>query len=230
MVNLFADEIVEALDQQGCALCRVLDRAEQWEMTCFLREGFRAPDARLRFIAGDGFCRRHGWLFHRLSEDRQTGFPIADLYRLLLDRDLELLGKFEAKVARKRRRGLRAGFRAAACPACEWADAHLHRKAAFFLEALASPAVRSRYSTSDGLCSPHFHAVLKKTPDANSKLAQFLVRDWRQRLERLARSLDEFDRKRDHRFAKEPRGSEQAAWIDAIRRYAGEPSSNPMPT
>jgi hypothetical protein len=54
-------------------------------------------------------------------------------------------------------------------------------------------------------------------------VAEFLLTDGRRRLEALRAELAEFDRKRDHRHRDEPRGHEQLAPTEAIRRYVGDP-------
>ena len=63
--------------------------------------------------------------------------------------------------------------------------------------------------------------------DAVPGAARFLLSDRRRRLERLALGLAEYDRKRDHRYAREPKGDEQRSITDVVRLYAGEDPAGP---
>jgi hypothetical protein len=215
VADFFAFDIVEALAEPGCALCRVLSDFEEREMATFAREGRRVPEARSRFHASGGFCRHHAWLLHRVASAAGTGMPIADIYGQLVDQDLE-------RLQRVRKPGPGPLERAAACPACEAAEAALARKADFFVDALKEGGVRSSYTESDGFCEAHLRAALVVASEAAPGPARFLLSDRRRRLEQLAHGLAEYDRKRDHRYAHEPKGDEQRSLTDVIRLYAGE--------
>lgn len=220
MIDFFAFDIVEALAQPGCALCRVLAEFEEREMATFAREGRRVPEARTRFHASGGFCRQHAWLFHRVVMASRSGMPIADIYGQLVENDVELL-----RHARTAGPGVLA--RPGACPACTAAEAALERKAGFFVDALSDGGVRSSYTDSDGFCAAHLAAALAASGDAVPGAARFLLSDRRRRLERLALGLAEYDRKRDHRYAREPKGDEQRSITDVVRLYAGEDPAGP---
>jgi hypothetical protein len=43
-----------------------------------------------------------------------------------------------------------------------------------------------------------------------------------ERLAALRDGLAEYHRKRDYRYADEPKGAEQSSWTDVIRRYVGD--------
>jgi hypothetical protein len=215
VIDFFAFDIVEALAQPGCALCRVLAEFEEREMATFAREGRRVPEARSRFHRSGGFCRHHAWLLHRIAVASGKGMPIADIYGQLVEQDLE-------RLRHVRKAGPEALARTGACPACAAADAALDRKADFFVDALKDAGVRSSYAESDGLCGAHLSAVLAAAHEADPGVGGFLLADRRSRLERLAHDLSEYDRKRDHRYAHEPKGAEQRSITDVVRLYAGE--------
>jgi hypothetical protein len=219
--DLYTYDIAEAFRRHGCPLCRALEEDEARSMASFLREGRRAREARRRFYAGGGFCRRHAWLFHRLATEENRGAPIADIYGRLVERDLELLGRLRNELGGRRKRLSIHLTREADCPACEWAEATLERKATFFLKALAEAGGRSRYERSDGLCFSHFAAVFAEALATEREAALFLLDDWQARLQQLRHELEEYDRRRDHRYAHEPKGREQESWTEVIRRYAG---------
>jgi hypothetical protein len=222
MVDLFAYDVVEALSQPGCPLCRALDEFEQADMATFLREAHRDVGTRQRFFASRGFCRRHARLLHRLTRERESIAPVARIYADLVERDLELFDGLETELAKGRTRDFERRFRRASpCPACESAEAALQRKTSFLVDALEAEAIRAGYRASDGLCYQHLDTAARLALVERPETATFLLADWRARLERLAHELGEYDRKRDHRYAHEPKGPEQHSWITAIRRYSG---------
>ena len=221
--DIFDYEIIEALRRSSCPLCAVEAIDDRRWMDSFWREGKQDARTRRRFYAAGGFCRHHAWLLHRLVAAEGAGAAIADVYGSLADRDLARLDELRASLGRGRRRRslLRRGGR---CPACVECGERTERKVHFFVELLGEPEARRCYRSSDGLCFAHLgpaaeHAVVVGHPD----VARFLLDDWRERLGDVRHHLAEFDRKRDHRFADEPRGEEQRAWTQVIRRYVGEP-------
>ena len=222
MIDFFAFDIVEALAEPGCALCRVLADFEEREMATFAREGRRVPEARSRFHASGGFCPHHAWLLHSIVARTGKGMPIADIYGQLVEQDLE-------RLRHARTAGPEALARTGACPACTAADAALDRKADFFVDALKDAGVRSSYADSDGFCGAHLAAAVAAARDAEPGVGGFLLADRRRRLEQLAHDLAEYDRKRDHRYAHEPKGAEQRAITDVVRLYAGETRGGSTP-
>jgi len=219
--DIFGYDIVEALRQRGCPLCRVDAIDDRRWVDSFWREGRQDAATRRRFFAAGGFCRHHAWLLHRLAGAEGAGAAIADIYGALADRDLAWLAELRATLERRRRRHRRLR-RASRCPACVALEAAADRKIHFFVELLAEASVRRRYESSDGLCFVHLAAAVEHARDTDEDAARFLLDDWRKRLAQVRAQLGEFDRKRDHRYAAEPRGAEQRSWTDVIRRYVGE--------
>lgn len=202
----------------GCPLCRALADAERAWIASFVREGRFAPRARARFFEAGGFCRRHAWMVHRRAAELGTGAAVADLYGNVARRDLAILGDLlrDGRRGRGRRWSLARGD---TCLACEHAEQSLERKAAFLAESLREGPVRELYAASDGLCFAHLQAAVEAADD---EAARLLLEDWRGRLTKLERLLDEYDRRRDHRYANEPKGDEQGSWTDVIDRYVGQ--------
>jgi hypothetical protein len=220
--DIFSYDIVEALSASGCALCRVDAIDEMRWVDSFWREGKQDPGTRRRFFAAGGFCRRHAWLLHRLVAAEGAGAAIAEVYGSLAERDVGWLDEVRRSLDRGRRRRRRPLDRGKPCPACVAFEAGGTRKVEFFVELLAEAAVRPRYESSDGLCFPHLAAAVDHACDANEDTARFLLEEWRKRLARIRGDLAEFDRKRDHRYADEPKGREQRSWTEVIRLYVGD--------
>jgi hypothetical protein len=214
MADFFSYDLVEALRMPGCPICRSVVEREDHDMTVFVREGRRVPEARIRLVESGGFCRRHALLFHDVCLRTGAEYVIVDVYRQVVENDINLLARRQPTqhaLVRRRR-----------CPACDVAAENLGRKAAFFVDALRDYDVRAAYAYSDGLCAAHLDAVLEVAFDEEPPIARFLADDWRTRLRLLARDLEEVDRKRDYRYADEPKGPEQRSPLEVLRRYAGD--------
>jgi hypothetical protein len=105
------------------------------------------------------------------------------------------------------------------CRACQVQAEHESYAAAVVIAALEDPVWRRLLAASDGFCLPHVRAALlaAQTPAR----AQWLVEDHRHRLLELRVDLEEYGRKRDHRFTGEARGREADAPTRATGILAG---------
>jgi hypothetical protein len=222
--DIFSYDIVEALRRSGCPLCRVEAIDDRRWMNSFWREGKQDSGSRRRFDAAGGFCRHHAWLLHRLVAAAAAGSAIADVYGSLAERDIAWLDELRASLGRgPRRRRAAALGRRGRCPACVATKDAAERKVHFFVELLGDAAVRPHYESSDGVCFVHLaRAVEHALENDDGDVARFLLDDWRKRLVHIRDQLAEFDRRRDHRYAAEPKGEEQRSWTEVIRRYVGE--------
>jgi hypothetical protein len=221
MTDIFTDDLAEALRLGGCVLCRVTAADERRWMETFWREGRNSQEGRQRFYDGGGFCRRHAWLLHDVCVAEGSGAAIASVYGALAQRDLELLDGTVTLVDRRRGRRSATLARNVQCSACLAATQELERRCYFLVQLLRARGAKGRYSRSDGLCFDHLASVVDVALGEDHDVALFLIRDWRRRLAAVQGSLAEFDRKRDHRYAHEPKGPEQDSWTDVIRLYAG---------
>lgn len=223
MVDLTNFELVDGLMRDGCTLCRQRVRAERWELEMFIRDGRFSREARPSFLAGGGYCKRHAWLLHAQLSEHDNGAPIADLYGMVLRHDRAALRVYREPRRRSRRHRIISPLPRTRCLACENTDAADDRHAYFFMHALQEARVRNLYETSDGLCMPHTLAVLDEALEAEqSKIIRFLIEQTLRRLDDVAESLAEYDRRRDVHYAHLPKGPEQQAWTDVIRIYAGD--------
>jgi hypothetical protein len=221
MADIFTDDLQAALAASGCPICRVVaDAVERW-MDSFWREGRNDREARGAFFAAGGFCREHALLLEGIAQGTRGGAAIADVYRWLAKRDIELLAAASKQVGGGHRRRRLQLERHRRCPACEETKSATERKLSFLVDALRSARTRERYTSSDGLCVPHLLKAAAEAAADNPDVGRFLLDDGRHRLANLRAQLDEFDRKRDHRFRDEPKGTERLAPAQAIRRYVG---------
>jgi hypothetical protein len=224
MLNLGNYDVVAALRECGCALCRVLSDAEVRAMDNFIDQGGQLAEAQDVFCKRGGFCREHAWLFHRRAALALTGVPVAKMYEGLLRRDITRLERLEFDLAaesRTRRRPNRL-LEPRDCPACERAHTRLDDKAHGLVEALQETPVQEAYRMSDGLCVEHLDVVGAEALATDTAVASFLIADLRSRLEQLERRLLSYERTRDYRFAAERTESDTSAWTDVVRSYVGD--------
>lgn len=223
MTDLFGFDLADGLASGECPICHAMQRHTLRWLDSFWREGRHAPEARRRFYAAGGFCRGHAWLLHDLVDG--SGAAIADVYGRLAEQDLSRLDEL-LHGRRTRRRSPAASLqRRVRCSVCAEELEALPRKAEFFIELVATGAGRARYERSSGLCYEHLRSVLDIAGDRTAA-TDYLLEDWRRRLEEVSRRLADYDRKRDHRYAAERREDEHQCLADIIRRYVGpRPSS-----
>lgn len=221
MGDIFTDDLLTAFAASGCPICRVVDDAVTRWLDSFWREGKNDREARSAFFAAGGFCREHALLLEAVAQGTRGRAAIADVYRWLAKRDIELLADAGAHLGAGHRRRRPELERRRRCPACDELEAATERKLAFLVEGLASARTRELYASSDGLCMPHLLEAVSEAATDRPEVGRFLLDDGRHRLANLRSQLEEFDRKRDHRFRAEAKGVEQLAPAQAIRRYAG---------
>lgn len=224
MLDLGNYDVVAALRERGCALCRVLSEAEVRAMDSFIDESGQLAEARNNFCDRGGFCREHAWLFHRRAALALTGVPVAKMYEALLRQDISRLEQLEldlATNARHRRAPSRLLDRGV-CEACERTHSRLEAKARGLVAALEEPQIQCVYRESDGLCVQHLEFVGAEALPSHTAVAAFLIGDLRRRLERLEQRLARYDRTRDYRFAAERTEADADAWTDVVRSYVGD--------
>jgi len=223
IVDLSSVRLVDALAESGCPLCREGARDERREIATFVREGRFSQTSRTLFLAGGGYCRRHAWLLHSRATELGTGASIVDLYGMVLRRDLRELDALSRRLSPRRRPRPRRVLARGPCLACERTRVADERHAYFLVEALREEPVRQSYRRSDGLCVEHASSVLAAgLAEGELDVVRFIVDDLVSRLNGLAGRLAEYNRKRDYRYADEPKGDEQQSWMDVIRHYVGE--------
>jgi hypothetical protein len=218
-------EIARAFREAGCPLCRVVAADEERSMQQFWRDSRLLPAVRRVFFASGGFCRRHAWLLHAQVMRAGRGGALTDIYDAMLARDAGRIatildGHREQQDLAEELHDL---VRQTGCRACEELEATTKRRAHFACNLLHEDGMVAAYRASDGFCFRHLTVVLAAIGDGDSELRLWLLADWGERIAALRAGLAEFERKRDYRHADEPRGEEQRAPTEAVRRYAGEP-------
>mgnify|MGYP003617669110 CR=1 FL=1 len=231
----YLDELLAALGQPGCAFCRLLDATTDRYIDAVLFEMVNDVKVRDELNAARGLCGRHAPLLVRTGGALGSATMMQGVLKVLL-RQLDA-AEVEG-VAPSRLRGLMrvvdpggthpaverlAGSLApqAPCPACAIeATFAAHYTATLLAQIMPDNPIAATYRDSDGLCLPHFRMVVGRALPGPALNA--LVAAQRAVWERLNGELEEFLRKSDYRFQKEPFGAERDSWQRAISAVSGQ--------
>ncbi len=230
----YLHEMLAALAQPGCAFCRLLDETADRLVDAILFESVNDVGVREELNAARGFCRRHAALLVRTGGALGTATMMQGVIKVLL-RALDDSG-IEAGSPSRLRALLRAGGNGphpaaarlagglapqAPCPVCTHEATFTEHYIDTLLEQTApgSP-LAAAYAASDGLCLPHFRAVVARGQPGPALTA--LVAAQRVHWQRLDGELEEFLRKNDYRFQHEKFGAERDAWQRAISAVSGQ--------
>lgn len=203
--HIIYHELIEAVGQAGCPICRLCERAVAGYIDSILYEQVNAPSFRDKFRSAMGFCAQHAAAL--AGAGRALG--IAILYKDILD---TLLQQAKRRPSAGEWRALLAQHDA--CPACQH---YLTMEQAYlgaFVQYMDRPAFRQALSGSDGLCLAHLAKLLDHPLDAGA--AQLLMEHHLARWEHLRQELGEYIRKNDYRFRHETFGPEGDSWERAL--------------
>lgn len=211
-------ELLEALQAEGCAICRLARRASDSYINALLYEGVVDVDLRQKLRDARGPCHIHAW---RMAHRRGSVLGTAIVYRDVIN---TLAKGLEASEKRSLwgSRPDSAAHRLAAtapCPACQLENNATSRAIKTLLKHINDPAIAQSYVAAGGLCLPHFTEALSHAGGASAKL-----REWQAAVYRdLRDELDELIRKHDHRFRGETITEREAvAWTRAVATVIGE--------
>jgi hypothetical protein len=193
--------LCDALAAEGCPICTLLEKACYRQLDSLFYECVNDPGVRNRLAASHGFCNWHAHLALRIPH---TDSGIAIIYEDLL----------RAATEQPLRRP------SASCPVCDTARFNERVYLGELLRHFDDPELRPRYEQSFGLCLPHLQQAAHEYP-GHDKLPALLAAE-RKKLAALRAELQEFNRKRDYRFANEPKGAEQTAWRRVIEKFTGK--------
>ena len=226
----YLDELLAALAQPGCAFCRLLDAHADRLIDAILFEMVNDVKMRDELNAARGLCRRHAPLMVRTGSALGAATMMQGVIKVLLR---QAAGGEATPGSRLRAllRGVEDGPAAeslsaalaptAPCPVCAYETTYTaHYAQTLLRQAMPGSAVVAAYEASDGWCLPHFRDVLAQAAPGPAPAwlpaAQSAI--WG----RLNDELEEFLRKSDYRFQKEPFGAERDSWQRAISAVSGQ--------
>lgn len=214
--------LLEWLQQKGCALCTAESLAAARHLEMILQEGVNHPYLRGQLLQSRGYCRRHAgyWL--------AAGHPV-DRALLYLDQvkgfaDFLNAGR-PVRFAHQAKNIAQAWQEHSLCPACaaEREAAERHLRALF--EYWAQPELQSALQAGPAFCPAHFFQALRQAPDPTLRAA---LLDWEHaKLRSLQQDLEELLRKLGSQAKAAEFGPESDAWLRAIHQMAGIPCAAP---
>jgi hypothetical protein len=195
--------LMDAMAEKGCALCRLVAKAEHDSLDSLLYENVNDPGARQAMSASRGFCAAHAELATHMSD----AFGIAMLYETLCR---EAAGRITGGLT------LEA---AKPCPICRAAADAEDRHIGEFCLRMSEPDFRERFLASEGFCLPHFQKLAAMIRD--KAIGQIVGAHEAATLLALADQLRVFIDKHDH---KRPAafGAEATAWLRALEKFSGK--------
>ncbi len=211
-------ELLDALNAEGCAVCRLARRAGDSYINALLHEGVVDVDLRRKLRDARGLCYRHAW---RMVNKRGSVLGATIVYRDVINtltKGLEAPDKRSLLGAKDT-----AAKRLAAtepCPACHLEQDAIRRAIKTLLKHINDPQIAEGYVAAGGLCLPHFSEALSHANDAAGRM----LAEWQATVDRHLRDeLDELIRKHDYRFQREPISDREAvSWTRAVAAVVGE--------
>lgn len=222
-------DLIEALGQPGCAVCRLALRDVHRYLDSLLYEYVNEPETNDAFRQMRGLCNEHSW---QLRQFKGSVLGIAILYEAALDEVLKIVDGATVRSSSRLSRLLGAGgeYSAAAlaerlepempCAACHVLEQGETRYVKLLSDHAADKRVEHALRHSEGLCLPHFRQALRAANGSDN--AGLLISIQRILWSKLKDDLNLFMRKYDAQHAGEPMGEEGTSWQRAIARLAGE--------
>jgi hypothetical protein len=220
-------ELLEAQAKAGCPICRLVYKATDRYLDSLLYEAVLDPAVSAKLKQAQGFCSEHVKMLGR-RPGRALG--IALIYRDIIRAAILTAEKNRPEKAS---RGLKALFRKSqpgsiiasklrtpqVCPACQIGAESERNNLELLLVHIEDAQFQKGYADGEGLCLVHLIGVLElaRTPDEVHSIIDPQVARYRIMLH----ELDEFIRKRDHRFRLEPMGDEGDVWLRVMNAIVG---------
>jgi hypothetical protein len=222
-------ELLQALGEPGCPVCRLREQSSRRALEAILSEQVNDPETRRTLVASRGFCPGHSWMF---AEVQGSHLGVALIGRHLLTDALKAVAASPAGLAGRWRRllgrpagdrhphALPAWWRAGkACLLCARGDRAERDCLLVLLDYFLEAELAEGWARSGGLCLPHLCRACEVAPHHPSVPAILAAHG--ERWAALTAELDEFIRKHDYRFASEPMGAEGGSWARVLEVLAG---------
>lgn len=220
-------ELLDAQAQPGCSICRMVNRATSQYLDAILYEAVLDPDVRAKIKVSRGFCADHVEMLRHMP-GRALGISLIyrDTIRALRNslHDARPPGTPSWWRRLLRRTRLNVDLVSSlspqgACPACGIAAEAARNNLELLVAHLDDERLAAAYASSDGLCLHHLTQAVSVTGDAQAFRA--LIDPQEARYTAMLSDLDEYIRKRDHRFSQEKYGLEGDVWLRAMNAIVG---------
>ncbi len=213
-------DLMEALREPGCPVCRLVKRGIERHLNALLYEFVLDHKVSGRFRTARGLCSEHGYIL----TERGNALGIATLYHAVLYdllNDTEKLPGGAPRLFGSPRVSAAASAMEpkAPCQVCEYRDETTKRLLALIPEHLNGGDFKAAFSASNGLCLPHVTDLVKILTPVDVNTFMNMQRPiW----EALKAELETFMRRSDFQYAHEPIGAEGDSWRRAEALISGE--------
>ncbi len=234
-------EIENLLKQEGCPVCWASNDQLERNWFWFFSESYGEGSGVSQYINFYGFCEKHTlevakrgpeyvksaiyhWIIsHKLPQLEQA---LREINENANSGKISIISGLEHRRVNKKLDVLKPS---GSCLFCESYEATERRTVETLLVVLQAPEIRDLYGKTEGLCMKHFFKALDFTDSQYSCGLREILTFQVAKLKALEHDFDEYFRKTDYRFSKEPKGNEQTTWMRAIRTFIGdlEPKSKP---
>jgi hypothetical protein len=210
--------LLDALPQPGCALCRLGHRVEVNYIENVLYSKTTAISTRAEWREARGLCLTHAKQLNQIGHALGVSLFYQDITQTVKAL-IEGVSPQQAVRPRGKRRLLERLVPRVECPACAYRATLEAVYVETLLDHLTDAEFVTRLRDADPLCLAHFQQTIEIVSDAESfrTLRDVQVEHW----ERLIAELGEFVRKNDHRFQHESVGQEGTAWLRVVDAIAG---------
>ena len=219
---------IEALQTPGCALCHMAQRKGQRYVETLLNEAVTDVDQRDSWRQARGLCQWHAWM---AAETPHSAGSLAILYADVLRHDLGHLAALTAAAPATRRwrarhalgrrvqDWLRSWRQQRSCPVCRLWREQERLYLQVLLDDWQAPELVQMFTASSGLCWQHTLLLVEQGMQHAHLQAVLAVQQVH--LQKLQGELQEFIRKLDYRFGRQPYGREADAWRRVVALYVG---------
>lgn len=186
-------DLREAMERDGCPLCRLLAKDVQNYLSNMLYENVNDADVRSMLRQSFGLCRVHSQVLTKLGDP----LGIAILYKDILEEIYRVLSTDK----------LHRLSSSTECPACSYRE----RFEKLYIETLADnlhdAELKQHFEKSRGLCMNHLSSLIERIADDATK--EWLLLLHGRNLDTMRSSLSEYVRKQDIQFKNEPVSPEE---------------------
>lgn len=217
-------ELRDAQAKAGCPICRLVFKSCDRFLDAILYEATLDPKVRLDLKQSHGFCAQHVEMM-RAKPGRALGTALIyrDVLRMLIE-TLDAASDRRPTLGERLRMSkqnttVKALTPTKACPACAIADKAAQDYVSLLLAHLSDSEMQEAYAAGDGLCLPHLRQAIDAAGDAD--MLHLLIEPQVARYTAMLNDLDEYIRKRDHRFRGEQMGPEGDVWLRVMNAITG---------
>ena len=223
-------DLLEALPQDGCVVCRLVDMAVRQYVDMFIYENITNLARREEIRLARGFCSLHTTIFMSgygrllslamIEQDilndtlRQIEHALGNPVKggMLLSGMLRTTGKIIREAILPSRQ----------CPLCDYERSQEKVMLGTLLQFIDDPAMSEAFETASILCLPHYYVALglRGIPGMGGRLDRVVAKE-QQGLKQLKQDIDEYVRKRNTLYEDEEMDREADAPTRAARLIGG---------